>query len=119
MTSTGISPLDAAAILLLGINLGLMANIASYGTFIGVFGSEAALYYYFPGIAIAALAAIVYILRNVPRGTGEGGSLLELAMSIMKGIAAVPVSLWHGLGAVFSGRQEGLVRRRNPLSPSP
>ena len=118
MTGTGISPLDSAVILLMGINLGLMANIASYGTFIGVFGSEAALYYYFPGIAISALAAIVYILRNVPRGSGEGSSLPELAMSILKGIAAIPVSLWHGLGMVFSRRQEGLVIRRKALSPA-
>jgi hypothetical protein len=118
MTSTGISPLDAAVILLMGINLGLMANIASYGTYIGVFGSEAALYYYFPGIAISALAAIIYILRNVPRGTGEGSSLPELVMSILKGIAAIPISLWHGLGTLFSGRQEGLVRKRKKLSPA-
>lgn len=112
MTSTGITPLDAAAILLLGINLGLMANIASYGTFIGIFGSEAALYYYFPGIAIAALGAIVYILRNVPKGNGEGGSLLELAASVLKGIVSIPVSLCQGLGSVFSGGQDGLVRKK-------
>jgi len=118
MTSTGITPLDAAAILLLGINLGLMANIASYGTFIGIFGSEAALYYYFPGIAIAALGAIVYILRNVPKGNGEGGSLLELAASVLKGIVSIPVSLCQGLGSVFSGGQDGLVRKKKELSPA-
>ena len=119
MTSTGISPLDAAVILLMGINLGLIANIASYGTYIGIFGSEAALYYYFPGIAISSLAAIVYILCNVPRGSGEGGSSLpELAMSVLKGIAAIPVSLWHGLKNVFSDRQEGLVRKKKELSPA-
>ena len=115
MTSSGISPLDAAAILLLGINLGLIANIASYGTYIGIFGSEAALYFYFPGIAIAALTAIVYILRNVPRGTGGEGSLLELVLSVLRGIFAVPFSLMQVMGKMMSRKPAELVRKRREL----
>ncbi len=118
MTSTGISPLDAAVILLMGINLGLMANIASYGTYIGIFGSEPALYYYFPGVAIAALAAIIYILRNIPRGTGEGGSLLNLLFSIVKGIATIPLSIVQSMGKLFGSRQNSLVRKKRELAPA-
>ncbi|MBR3458358.1 MAG: transporter [Selenomonadaceae bacterium] len=118
MTSSGISPLDAAVILLLGINLGLIANIASYGTYIGIFGSEAALYYYFPGIAIAALVAIAYVLRNVPRGTGGEGSLLDLALSVIRGILSVPFSLVHVLGNLLSRKPTELVRKRKELPPA-
>ena len=115
MTSSGISPLDASVILLLGINLGLIANIASYGTYIGIFGSEAALYFYFPGIAIAALIAIVYILRNVPRGTGGEGSLLELVLSVIRGILSVPFSLLQVMGKMMSRKPTELVRKRRDM----
>ena len=54
-----------------------MGAMRLYGTYIGIFGSEAALYFYFPGIAIAAITAITYIIRHVPRGSGGEGSLLE------------------------------------------
>ncbi len=115
MTSSGISPLDASVILLLGINLGLIANIASYGTYIGIFGSEAALYFYFPGIAIAALIAIVYILRNVPRGTGGEGSLLELVLSVLRGILSVPFSLLQVMEKMMSRKPTELVRKRRDM----
>ena len=115
MTSAGITSLDAAVILLLGINLGLIANIASYGTYIGIFGSEAALYFYFPGIAIAAITAIAYILRHVPRGSGGEGSLLELAASVLRGLLSVPFSLLQVLGKMLSRKSEGLVRKRKEL----
>lgn len=115
MTSAGIASLDAAVILLLGINLGLIANIASYGTYIGIFGSEAALYFYFPGIAIAAITAIAYILRHVPRGSGGEGSLLELASSVLRGLLSVPFSLLQVLGKMLSRKSEGLVRKRKEL----
>lgn len=115
MTSSGISPLDASVILLLGINLGLIANIASYGTYIGIFGSEATLYFYFPGIAIAALIAIVYILRNVPRGTGGEGSLLELVLSVLRGILSVPFSLLQVMGKMMSRKPTELVRKRRDM----
>ena len=118
MTSAGISSLDAAVILLMGINLGLMANIASYGTFIGIFGSEAALYYYFPGIAIAALVAALYVLRNVPRGMGGEGSLLGLLLRVVRGVLSVPVSLIRLLGNVRFHQPSELVRKRKDLPPA-
>ena len=39
MTGVGIPPVDAAALFLLAICTGGMANIAGYGTYIGIFGS--------------------------------------------------------------------------------
>lgn len=115
MTGAGISSLDAAVIMLLGINLGIMANIAAYGTYIGIFGSEPALHYYFHAIIIALAVAVCYILRNVPHGTGGEGSLFRLVLGFVKGILSVPPSILRVIGNMFSRKSAELIIKRREL----
>ena len=114
MTSTGISPLDAAAILLMGINLGLMANIASYGSFIGIFGSEVALYYYFPGI-ITVLQSIMKKIHIAPEEVvfiAHGTT--QATNALLEGDVAVT-----GVLAIGSGMESGRVKTASDVGDIP
>ena len=115
MTSAGISPLDASVLMLLGINMGLLANIAGYGAYIGIFGSDAALSYYLPAIVIPVLVTVIYILRNIPRGSGGENSLWDIAKEFVSGIFSLPVSLLHTLAGMYSRKSSGLLRRKQDL----
>ena len=115
MTSVGISSLDASVLFLLGINTGLMANIAGYGTYIGIFGSEAALQYYLPGVTIAALVTCVYIVKNIPAGDGGKESLFFALKEILSGAVSLPVSLLQALAGIFTSRPDELLRKRKEL----
>lgn len=55
MISAGISPLVACVLLLFGLQTGLLANAANYGTYIGIFGGEVTASYYLPARAFPPL----------------------------------------------------------------
>ena len=107
MTGVGIPPVDAAALFLLAICTGGMANIAGYGTYIGIFGSEAALQYYLPGVAIAALVTCFYIIKNISSGNGGKNTLPAAIKEILSGILTLPITLVQALA--------GLIRKKKEL----
>ena len=114
MTGAGISPIDAAALVLFGVVVAGAANVASYGTLIGLFGGDAALSYYLPNVAITIVVTVVYILRNIPRGSGDG-SLFALVREFFVGLLSVPGSLVRALGAMFSSGPSPLVKKKRSL----
>ncbi len=65
MMSSGIKPLKAAVIFLLAIQTGLVANAASYGVYIGVFGGEAVASYYLPAFVISLAVTLAYIFKHI------------------------------------------------------
>ena len=114
MTSVGISSLDASVLFLLGINAGLMANIAGYGTYIGIFGSEAALQYYLPAVAVSVLVTCFYIVKNISGGDGNN-TLCDAIKVILLGILSLPVSLLQALAGIFTSRPTALIRKKKEL----
>jgi hypothetical protein len=114
MTGVGISPIDAAVLFLLGINAGLMANIAGYGTYIGIFGSEAALQYYLPAVAVSVLVTCFYIVKNISGGDGNN-TLCDAIKVILLGILSLPVSLLQALAGIFTSRPTALIRKKKEL----
>ena len=115
MTGVGIPPVDAAVLFLLAICTGGMANIAGYGTYIGIFGSEAALQYYLPGVAIAALVTCFYIIKNISSGDSGKNTLLTGIKEILSGVLSLPVSLAQALAGIFTRRPDGLIRKKKEL----
>ena len=115
MTGVGIPPVDAAALFLLAICTGGMANIAGYGTYIGIFGSEAALQYYLPGVAIAALVTCFYIIKNISSGNGGKNTLPAAIKEILSGILTLPISLVQALAGIFTSHPGGLIRKKKEL----
>ena len=115
MTGVGIPPVDAAALFLLAICTGGMANIAGYGTYIGIFGSEAALQYYMPGVFIAALVTCIYIIKNISSGNGEKNTLPAAMKEILSGILSLPITLVKALAGIFTSAPEGLIRKQKEL----
>ncbi len=97
MTSAGISPLHASVLLLLGMQTGLLANAANYGTFIGIFGGAVTAAYYLPAALTAGIGALVYIWRNVEQPKTAGGSFLGIVRAFLLGLLSVPGSLVHTL----------------------
>lgn len=65
LMSAGIKPVVVSSLLLFGIQAGLSANMAAYGTFIGVFGGEMAINYYMPSLVLSVGMAVVFIFINV------------------------------------------------------
>lgn len=65
MTSAGIKPVVAASLLLLGMQTGLAANAANYGTFIGIFGGDVVASFYIPALIISAVVTLLFILLHV------------------------------------------------------
>jgi len=115
MTGVGIPPADAAVLFLLGICTGGMANVAGYGTYIGIFGSEAALQYYLPAVVIAALVTCFYIVKNISAGDGGKNTLPAAMKEILSGILFLPVSLLQALAGIFTSRPDSLIRKRKEL----
>ena len=115
MTGVGIPPVDAAVLFLLAICTGGMANIAGYGTYIGIFGSGAALQYYLPGVAIAALVTCFYIVNNISSGNGGKNTLPAAIKEILSGILLLPVSLVQALAGIFTASPGGLIRKKKDL----
>ena len=95
MMSAGLTPLQASTFFLLSIQTGLLANAASYGTYIGVFGGEVAATYYFPAFCISLFVTIICILHNVKKteaqasGTGWG----QIILLIGRGILSLPKNI--------------------------
>ena len=115
MTGVGIPATDAAVLFLLAICTGGMANIAGYGTYIGIFGSEAALQYYLPGIAIASLVTCFYIIKNISSGDDGKNTLLTAGKEIVSGILSLPLTLVQALAGIFASRPDTLIRKKKEL----
>ena len=118
MMSAGITPLGAGSIFLLSIQTGLLANAASYGTYIGIFGGEVTTAYYLPAFAISFVVTAVCILFNVKqlpsqeKQTGIGqliGLLLKNIILLPKNIC---VSLYTQLTKAAKPRTTSLVTRK-------
>ena len=121
MNSAGIEPLVAASLLLLGLQTGLLANAANYGTYIGIFGGEVTAGYYLPACGISALVTLVFIFRNVSSRAEEGGglSLLTSLWGLIGGLCRLPLVLVKsGASYVRSlGRNSGssLLQKRQEV----
>ncbi len=100
MTSAGIAPLTACGMLLLGLQTGLLANAANYGTYIGIFGGEVTASYYLPAATISAIITLLFILLNVRQEQGQPSlSILRILKGIFHGLAMLLESIFHGLSA--------------------
>lgn len=119
MISAGISPLVACVLLLFGLQTGLLANAANYGTYIGIFGGEVTASYYLPALCISAAVTVVFIVRNVkqPGGSASGPGLLALSGALLKGLLALPVNVIVSLlpqrRPQRKSRFQGLVKKRD------
>ena len=108
MTSAGIAPLKACCLLLLGLQTGLLANAANYGTYIGIFGGEVTASYYFPAAAISALVTLLFILVNVKAEKGQPQCSLPGLLG----------GFFRGLAALFAGLFQSLGKKQNVSAPS-
>lgn len=68
MISAGITPLVAGSLLLLGMQTGLSANAANYGTHIGIFGGAVVSAFYIEAFVISAVVTLAFIFINVKSG---------------------------------------------------
>lgn len=113
MLGAGIVPLDAAIILILGINAGLLANLANYGTYIGIFGGEVVTECYLPAAVICLVAAILYVLLNVKYSGRAGGSLGGILKLLLLGVLSLPLSIVRSLGSAFRQRDTALFSKKD------
>lgn len=68
MISAGITPVVAGSLLLLGMQTGLSANAANYGTHIGIFGGAVVSSFYIEALVISAVVTLAFIFINVKSG---------------------------------------------------
>lgn len=90
MISAGIRPVVAASLLLLGMQTGLSANAANYGTYIGIFGGEVVSSYYIPALIISIIVTLVFIIINVKADKERSTWDLPTSNSINKTDNKVP-----------------------------
>lgn len=118
MLSAGIPPLTACVLLLFGMQTGLLANVANYGTYIGIFGGAVPAEYYLPAAGISALMTLVYIFRQVSQPPAEeksSTSWLGILRTVLTGLLLIPVQLVQGIfhrTAEAPGRSSLLKRKR-------
>ena len=118
MMSAGISPLVSCSLLLFGLQAGLLANAANYGTYIGIFGGEITASYYLPAFCIAALGALVFIMLNVRPEKGQDQvGIGGMVMGLVKALAALPGLCLHALSGSSAKKQQGaasaLLKKKN------
>lgn len=90
MISAGIKPVIAASLLLLGMQTGLSANAANYGTQIGIFGGAVVSSFYIPALIISAIVTLVFILVNVKSNRERSAWAVPNSNTINKAEAKVP-----------------------------
>lgn len=113
MTGAGIAPLDAAVILVLGISTGLMANLANYGTYIGIFGGQVVTECYPPALLICGLFSLLYIFVNIRAGKNSHGSFVGIIKLLILGAVSVPGSFVKSLGGVFQVQETTLFSKKD------
>lgn len=99
MISAGIEPVVACSLLLLGLQTGLMANAANYGTYMGIFGGTIVTTYYLPACGISLLVTLAFILANVKINSETEKKLqpLQAILWLGKGLSKLPVILFSSL----------------------
>lgn len=107
MTGAGIAPVDAAAVFILGINAGLMANLANYGTYIGIFGGEVVTDCYPPALLISIIAAVLYVFLNIKQ-TGGTSSVFAFVRLFFGALLLVPKSFVLAIAKIFQKRETTL-----------
>lgn len=118
MMSAGIEPVVACGLLLLGLQTGLLANAANYGTYIGIFGGEVIASYYLPALCISLVVTAVFIFRSVPPMTesDSGTPAVSVLRSLLGGIVRLPLfllqALWQQLRCMGQGRQTSLMQKK-------
>lgn len=121
MISAGISPLVACVLLLFGLQTGLLANAANYGTYIGIFGGEVTASYYLPAFCISAIVTIFFIFWNVkqPAGQNQDFSGARILWSLIKAVLSLPfylaATVAHGFTKKKASRFNGLVKKREQV----
>lgn len=121
MMTSGISPLVAASVLLLGLLTGLSGNAANYGTYIGLFGGNTVSSFYLPAVIIALAVSLVFIARNVPPSEEEGSKngWLRLPAALLKAVLTLPYFLLRGikesLAKAFSRKDSCLVTKKESV----
>lgn len=91
MMSAGISPLVSCVLLLFGLQTGLLANAANYGTYIGIFGGEITASYFFPAVLISAVFTLIFIVLNVrPEGSAGKFPAVQACRQLVSAVAALP-----------------------------
>jgi H+/gluconate symporter-like permease len=121
MMSAGIEPVTSCALLLLGLQTGLMANAANYGTYIGIFGGAITASYYLIACGISLLVTIIFIFINVP-AIQEDGTQVHPGQGLvwlLKGLCQLPVVLLTSLGYYVKslGKDSGssLLQKRQEI----
>jgi H+/gluconate symporter-like permease len=84
MTSAGIKPVVAASLVLLGMQTGLAANAANYGTFLGIFGGDVVASFYIPALIISAIVTLFFIFFHVKPDKERSAWALPSAGAINK-----------------------------------
>ncbi len=115
MTGAGIKPVDTAALMLFALGLGLSANTASYGVFIGIFGGEAILPYYLPAFIIELAAILIYIAIYIKSPDGANGGYGKLFASIMQGIVHLPMDICHAIASALHD-DDSIVKKRRAVN---
>lgn len=90
MISAGIRPVVASSLLLLGMQTGLSANAANYGTFIGIFGGNVVSSYYGPAAIISSIVTLAFIIINVRSDRERSAWAMASSNGIMKTNKKVP-----------------------------
>jgi len=90
MISAGIRPVVAGSLLLLGMQTGLSANAANYGTHIGIFGGDVVSSFYLPALIISAIVTVVFIIINVKPNRERSTWALASSNNINKNEKKVP-----------------------------
>jgi H+/gluconate symporter-like permease len=90
LTSAGIKPVVAASLVLLGMQTGLAANAANYGTFIGIFGGDIVAAFYIPALVISATVTLLFILVQVKPDKQRAAWAFPTAGAIGKKAGKVP-----------------------------
>lgn len=120
MISAGISPLVSCILLLFGLQTGLLANAANYGTYIGIFGGEITASYYFPAFCISAAGTVLFIIRNVKQSTGpvQNDSGWSIMGTLLKGILLLPRDIVHAMLPKKSSKNRfrGVLKKRERVS---
>lgn len=127
MMSAGISPVVSCVMLLFGIQTGLLANMANYGTYIGIFGGTVMADFYLPAVVVSAIGTLAFILLNVPRqeeAGGQGSDLLVRCGRLLRAVALLPWRLLQFLAVklqkLFAAREEKSLRLdRRRAVPAP
>lgn len=113
MTGAGIKPVDAVVLQLLAMGVGLAANTASYGIWIGIFGGAVIPSYYLPMFTASILLLLSYLFIYVRKpGSGSFGNFI---IGVLKGIISLPCSLYGAVLRALRRKPSSLIKEKRAV----